>query len=175
MHINDLLLKKEELPISYGSCFQIPVHPKLLNPSISIDRNIAQSCFDDLMKDWFKDKDLIDFYQRENLDLNIEKKPAWHCLTREEENGLISYFSISRDFGGGIHFNEEDFECLSKIPNQYINFSNQKAKEFEFKKIKDRSLALVYRQDNVDFFPGALFLRNWAIKYMNEVFKKHLS
>ena len=30
----------------------------------------------------------------------------------------------------------------------------------------------VYAQHNVDSYPGALFLRNWAILYMNEVFKE---
>ena len=30
----------------------------------------------------------------------------------------------------------------------------------------------VYAQHNIDHYPGALFLRNWAILYMNEVFKQ---
>lgn len=104
--------------------------------------------------------------------MKLKKKPSWHCLTREEDNGFISYFSISRDFGGGIHFSEKDFNCYTSIPNQYIKFSNEKAKEFEFKKIGNYSMAGIYIEDNVDFFSGALFLRNWVIRYMNEVFKQ---
>jgi hypothetical protein len=166
MELKDLLLKKEELPILYGSCFQIPLHPKLLNPNIYIETGVAENCFNELLKDWKKDNELINYYKSKNLHLNIEKNPGWHCLTREEENGLITYFSISRDFGGGIHFNEEDSNCETSF-SPYIKFS--KEKEIEFK--KDRKF-LVYVQDNVDFFPGALFLRNWGIKYMNEVFKE---
>ena len=54
----------------------------------------------------------------------------------------------------------------------YINyFSDKKAKEFEIRK----NTAFVYAHHNIDAYPGALFLRNWAIRYMNEVFKQIFS
>ena len=175
MKLKDLLLTKEEFPILNETGFQIPVHPRLLNRNLSINTTIAKKCFNELIADWEIDKELAEYYKENGLDLDLEKNPGWHYLTREEENGLVSYFSISRDYVGGIHFDEEDFESFSPIPNQHIKFSEKKAKEFEFKKIGNYKMALVYRQDNVDFFPGALFLRNWAIMYFNEVFKQVLS
>ena len=118
MKLDNLFLKKEEFPILNGSCFQIPVHPKLLTPRLSIDTTFAENFFDKLVGGWVEDKELIKYYKENSLNINLEKKPRWHCLTREEENRLVSYFSINRDFGGGIHFNKGEFNCLSVIPNQ---------------------------------------------------------
>ena len=41
MKIEDLLLKKEELPIVGDTCFMIPIHPRLLDPSIKIDERVV--------------------------------------------------------------------------------------------------------------------------------------
>jgi len=85
---------------------------------------------------------------------------------------FVNNFSISRNAGGSLYFWEDDINCEGIIPNSYIRFSKDKAKEFACKDIKDYNLAFIYAQHNVDSFPGALFLRNWAIEYMNQVFKE---
>ncbi len=63
----------------------------------------------------------------------------------------------------------------------YIRFSKDKALEFN---IKDEIIKLgndiegvetyVYALHNVDYYPGALFLRNWAIRYLNDAVKQVL-
>lgn len=171
MELKDLLLKKEELPILHESCFEIPIHPKLLDPNLYIKTGVAENCFNELLKDWNKEKELINYYKAKNLDINIEKNPGWHCLTREEENGLVTFFSISRDFGGSLYFDKEEDNLEGFAPGPYNKFSKEKAKEFSVKEISNLYQIYSYKPHNIDFFPGALFLRNWAINYMNEIFK----
>lgn len=160
MKLNDLLLKKEELPILHETCFQIPIHPKLLDPKIKINEDIAKDIFPQVAEEWSKE-------------LEKNKLPNYDNLIKFGDNGLVTGFQISRDFGGNIYFDEEDSSCKNGIPNRYILFSEEKAKEFEYKKLGGKiSIAYNYANGNINDYPGALFLRNWAIKYMNEVFKE---
>jgi len=39
MNLEQLFLKKEELPILYKTCFEIPIHPKLLDENLRIDES----------------------------------------------------------------------------------------------------------------------------------------
>jgi hypothetical protein len=50
MKLKDLLLKKEELPISNETCFMIPIYTKLLDENIKINENIAKDIFHKLLK-----------------------------------------------------------------------------------------------------------------------------
>ena len=42
MELEKLFLRKEELPILHETCFQIPIHPRLLNPDLEIEESIAR-------------------------------------------------------------------------------------------------------------------------------------
>lgn len=184
MELEELFLKKEELPILYKTCFQIPIHPKLLDPSLNIDTLIAKRIFPDVAQDWYEDLKKYnpeDKQEKEWIDnVFLKEKPViekqfnhqimnfWQDDTNIEKNGFVSCFSISRNAGGSIYFDEEDFNCRS-IGKAYIHFSDEKYKEF---KPEGEDNLFVYSSHNIDHYPGALFLRNWAIKYMNEVFRQ---
>jgi len=191
MKLENLFLKKEELPILYKTCFEIPIHPKLLDPAIQIDESIAQELFPQAAEDWYKD--LKNYSPETNQEKEwidgvfLKEKPKiekhlcnqylfgfWRDEINFADNGFVTGFSISRDGGGSIYFNDWDDYDHHKtlIPNPYILFSKEKVKEFDYKKSERFSITFTYASHNIDHFPGALFLRNWAIMYMNEVFKQ---
>lgn len=140
MRLEDLFLKKEELPIlgnTHKIFFQIPIHPKLLDNSLNIDRGIAQKIIPQATDITFM------------------------------ENGLVKSFSLNE--GGTLYFNRAKLNYKSyALP--FINFSEEKYKEFASE--KEGCDIFVYSHKNVDKSPEALFLRDWAIKYMNRVFKQ---
>lgn len=189
MKLDDLLLKKKEIPILHKSCFQIPIHPKLLDNKISIKESVANEVFEKVVFDWYND--LNDYIKSENDELcrewienvYLKEKPkiekvnnrqffgVWEDNVWFSENGFVSGFSINRNAGGSIYFNDNDFNCEASVPGAYLKFSEEKSREFSVKKIGEFNRAYIYASHNVDGYPGALFLRNWAIMYMNEIFK----
>lgn len=191
MELEKLFLTKEELPIIHQTGFQIPVHPKLLDENIKIRKNIAHEVFPKAVEEWYKD--LIE-YSKHNKNQEekewikrvfLKEKPKikkhfgsqrimdlWEDETDNTNNGFVRCFSISRDAGGTIYFNKGDLNCKAFIPSLYIKFAEEKSKEFSAKESEKYDSSFVYSQHNVDYYPGALFLRNWAILYMNEVFKE---
>jgi hypothetical protein len=182
-----LLLTKDELPILHDICFQIPIHPKLLNLDIKINPLTAKEIFPQVAEEWRSDliehlpmeKDLEKrkwyeevFLKKEGIKIEYGRQffGIWEDEIQLADNGLVVGFSISRNAGGSLYFDKEEMNCQS-LPifgKPYIKFSDEKAKEFEFEKNR----FFVYSPHNVDYYPGALFLRNWAIRYMNEVFKE---
>lgn len=169
MQLEELFLKKEELPILNETCFQIPIHPKLLDSSLNIDTSIAQRIFPEVRECWYKELKDSPIYNKVSFSKNsFEDSHIIQCA----ENGFATGLQISRDHGGGIYFDEEDFNCNIVIPTQYVRFSKEKVREFKFKEVGKYAVSWKYSSTNIDEFSGALFLRNWAIKYMNEVFKQ---
>ena len=164
MNLKELYLKKEELPILYETCFQIPIHPKLLDPKIRIDQSIVQKIFPRVVDEWYKDL----------KEKGLKGKMTFEnsCIAQYSANGFAEGFQISRNFGGNIFFDKIEDSCRTVIPNKFIKFSKEQAIEFECEKIRTFSRAYVYSPGNVDNFHGALFLRNWGIEYMNEVFRQ---
>jgi hypothetical protein len=186
MKLEELFLKKEELPILYETCFQVPIHPRLLRNNIKINETIAQRIFLDVAKEWYNDlKKYVETENPENKEWinevflkeepKITKMPNrqffnyWEDYIQTNENGLVTCFSISRNAGGSLYFDKDEMNCES-FGKLYIKFSEEKIKEFRFEEKFNKSFC--YAGTNIDSYPGALFLRNWAIKYMNEVFKQ---
>jgi hypothetical protein len=186
MNLKEITLKKEELPILHQTCFQIPIHPKLLNSNIQINENLAQKLFPLVAKEWYED--LKKYSPKDNEEkewinqIYLKHKPKitkefnhqylnefWKDEIQTKDNGLVTCFSISRNGGGSLYFNQDDSNCES-FGIMYIKFSEEKKKEFQIENEFNRMN--VYAQHNIDHYPGALFLRNWAIMYMNEVFKE---
>jgi len=83
MNIEQLFLKKEELPILNETCFQIPIHPKLLDSSLNIDKLIAQKIF----------------------------PPAVEILYMD--NGLVKSFSMDKNKSGTLYFNKQELNYKS--------------------------------------------------------------
>jgi len=157
MELEKLFLTKEEIPILHYRCFQIPIHPKLLDPNIQLNPRIAKEIFPKVAEEW-------------QDELKNKFPSGWGDNIQTLDNGFVCGFSISRDYGGTLYFDKSDSNCTSLIPTKMINFSQDKVKEFENKNKK----IWTYAPHNIDYFPGALFLRNWVIKYMNEVLQELL-
>jgi len=190
MELEKLFLKKEELPILHESCFHIPIHPKLLDENLKIDDEIAKRIFPEVANEWYEE--LKEYVKKENSsnreqiqEVYLNEKPTitkefnrqylmgyWEDEIQCADNGFVTNFSINRNAGGSLDFDKDNINCETAIPGYYIKFLKEKAKEFEFENFGTHSSCLIYASHNIDHFPGALFLRNWAIKYMNEVFKQ---
>lgn len=201
MKIEELLLKKEELPILHETCFFIPIHPRLFDPSVRIDERVANSVFPEVAREWYKElsayAETLNDEQTKNWikDVFLKKKPKikreygrqvldgiyWEDQVRLDPNGFAHSLSISRNSGGTLYFNPTDHSIGGAVRlstgSEYIRFSEEKLREFarEMHKWDDGEFAILntYNQHNVDYYPGALFLRNWAIAYMNSVFVRH--
>lgn len=191
MKLDKLFLTKEELPILHDSCFQIPIHPKLLDSTINLRPEIAKEIFAKVAQDWYdelkvysdleEDLSKKNWYEESFLKQEVKiithldhqfLNEVWRDNIETLDNGLVSDFSINRNVGGSLYFWREDVNCEAIIPNNYIRFSEEKTKEFTFKKMERYNLGFIYAQHNIDYLPGALFLRNWALEYMNQVFRE---
>ena len=159
MNINSLLLTKEELPILDNICFRIPIHPKLLDPNLKLNPSIAKDVFPKVVEEWCREL-------KKNFPL------GWQDEIQLGSNGFVTGFSISRNYGGALYFEESDKNCESLLPNRLIKFSDEKSDEFKYKTVGKYLIGLVYASHNINDYPGALFLRNWAMMYMNEVLKE---
>ena len=192
MKLEQLLLKKEELPILNDTFFTIPIHPKLLSNHIKIDPKIANKVFSAAVKEWHNDlkdyaktlenKETKDWIKR----VFLKKKPqieeaygnqtvqllGWEDGVLTLENGFASSLCISRNSGGTLYLGGSSGP-LVLITDETCKFSPEKFLEFGSPiEGLDGAEARVYHQHNVDHYPGALFLRNWAILYLNEAMKQ---
>lgn len=194
MELEKLFLTKEEIVLSSFGEFSLPIHPKLLDENINLNRDIARRIFPEVAQDWYQDlNNYIQEEKPENTDwiknVFLNEKPrikswcgiqslsnlSWEDNISTLGNGFVNKFSISRNSGGSIYFFKEGFEFKKPLNPPYINFPEDKVKEFEFEKKGSFSIGKVYRGHNIDNYPGALFLRNWALMYMNEAFKEIFS
>lgn len=158
MEISDLLLRKEEIPILYERNFQVPIHPNLLDPNISIDPNLASRVFPQTAEEW--NADLQAYVETADLDeqtrnwyeeMFLLKKPeietesgnqsilngSWRDEKVLDPNGFARGLMINRDFGGSTFFNKESSGCRAFVPFRednkgYIHFSEEKARAFGF-------------------------------------------
>ena len=192
-----LRISKDELPISHGICFHIPIHSKLLDSAASIPKDIAQRVFPQAAQEWYNDLknhatslDMQDKNRKWYEEVFL-KKPiiiskagvqrishlGWHDNIQFMENGFVDLFSISRNSGGTLYFKSSENECKKLVlygNDRYVRFKNDKLGQFKIPDEKAYSEGVKtwgYTTHNVDIYPGALFLRNWAIIYMNEAFK----
>jgi hypothetical protein len=190
MSLNKLILTKEELPILHDHCFQIPIHPKLLDSVIHIREEIAKEVFPKVAEEWRndlieylpleKDQQKREWYEQVFLKKhddvvkrnNSQFFGIWEDEIQLADNGLVVGFSISRNVGGSLYFSKSTDNCYAIIPGRMIKFSPEKTEKFATEKNGKYSKAFVYSSHNIDYYPGALFLRNWVIEYMNEVFEE---
>lgn len=200
MGLSDLMLRKEEIPILHEGIFQLPIHPLLINPGIRIDVDLAPKLFPQAAEEWYED--LKTYRETEDLDdqtkewldaIFLNEKPkvkgeygeqsisngVWRDNVVLDDNGFATIMCINRNSGGTIYFNKGESGCEALVllggggMVDYIQFSEEKAREFGFEEIdlqggRKGVLIHVYNHHNVDSYPGALFLRNWGILYLNK-------
>ncbi len=203
MELEQLLLRKEELPISLATVevngfrspfFEIPIYPKLLSDEISLNPRIANNVFEQAAKEWYEDLKLYldsdeseperDWTKRVFYDkgLNITREydeiyvnEIWKDSVTNFKNGFAFGLSISRNAGGSLVI------PFGEIRNQYVGFSNVLFSPEKFRAYRssnrewdynNSTIGYLYGQHNIDNYPGALFLRNWGILYLNQAMKE---
>ena len=195
MDLEQLLLQKEELPILRETSFIVPIHPVLLRPDIKLNPSLAHQVFPQAAAEWYADlaaytEGLADgqtknwykeVFQREKPIVAKEHRRqtlrgAWQDDIVKTETGFAYGLSISRDGGGSLYFNKEDQCCLRGIFPKLVNFTPEKFKAYAvpnepFPVDLLGAIAYAYGHHNIDYYPGALFLRNWAILYLNAAMK----
>lgn len=198
MKLDQLLLRKEELPIlGKPDCprFTVPIHPALLRPDVRIDPTIAYHVFrqaaqeyhteltqyvatmqDEKEKVWYKEVFL------KNPTVMTDKRGRqtildgmWEDLVQTGENGFARVLSINRNVGGTLFYNSEDRSCTHEyLSPPTVNFTPEKFAAYAVLEKNPNIIGVTgnaYSHHNIDHYPGALFLRNWAILYLNEAMK----
>jgi hypothetical protein len=155
MELNELLLKKEELPIIDNS-FLVPIHPKLLRSDIKIDTN-ATDTFKKAIEESLNEVSHV-------RDLYYE--------VRGLENGLADSFFLNSHVGIFIN---KSLRVPLGLP--YVKFSQDKQEEFMQEKennyLLDNGPPFGYIPKNVESSrTDAVLLRNWAMLYLNEVMEE---
>lgn len=189
MNIEQLVLTKEEIPILHGRCFELPIHPALLREKLN--PLLAHHVFPQAAKEWYDDfseavKRETDpqnkrWYEEVFLvhpEITIENghqvlisllHGVWRDMVLTEENGFASSLSINRDVGGTIGY-QRDISVHNYICPPYVNFTPEKLRAYAAQPPSEglRGVrAHSYNLHNVDHLPGALFLRNWGLLYLN--------
>ncbi len=197
MNVEDLLLTKEEIPVLYKPnfnrpYFEIPIHPALVREDVQIDSGIAQRMFPAAAAEYLPElaaysAALLDGDQDKKWFSEVFLKPGleviskdgrqtfqqWVDLTLVDANGFASAFSINRNAGGTLQYNPDERPQYISPPR--VNFSKEKFAAYRVGETFERVpgvRALVYGHHNIDFYPGALFLRNWALLTLNESIKQ---
>ena len=196
MQLEELLLRKEELPISHETRFVVPIHPSLLRSDIRLNPNLAKQVFRQAAEEWYADLTVYterlengktkswhqEVFLREPPKVSTNQygrqtilNGMWGDLVQVSETGFVHGLSISRDAGGSLYYNNDDLQsCRDYIHPQIVLFSPEKFDAYAIKKFPDNEgvFAHTYGHHNVDYYPGALFLRNWSMLYLNEAMKE---
>ncbi|MEK6901022.1 MAG: hypothetical protein AABX37_01645 [Nanoarchaeota archaeon] len=200
MNIDDLFLRKEELPIlttNYYNHFRfcVPVHPAFLRPDISLDENLPHTVFLQAAQEWYHDLQEIlplipdeetrqwyeNVFLREQPDVEKHygrlrlRNGTWESQVFPTETGFCG-LSISRNAGGSLTPPEKGF-----LGYRLVRFTTEKFAAYahpDFPKVQMDSegrplcvLGYHYGHHNIDYYPSALFLRNWGILYLNAALK----
>lgn len=191
----DFELTKNEIRINKYGGFYIPIHPILLNPSSSFDRDLARKTFTKIPSEWHDDLNTYlespegrkdenrEFYAREFLgrkkptvieELREQRldTPPWRDNVFTDKRGFATSLMISRNSGGSLYYSQGDSCCEKGIElegedNIFFKLSKEKISQLIHGRFENYGELRVYAHHNVDFFPGALFLRNWALAYVN--------
>jgi hypothetical protein len=121
MELSKLLLTKGEIQLFHKVCFQIPIHPKLLELDIHIRKGIINEVFPKVAREWYQElKEYLETSHNEDKETIswikeafLKEKPkivkegnyqrinhlSWRDEVMYEENGLARGFSISRNSG----------------------------------------------------------------------------
>ena len=189
------MLQKEDLQIIRGNRFQVPIYPSLLHAEVLFDTTIASRMFPIAAKEWHSDlttyvqtlpgnnseeKERKRWLQESYLDkkLDVIKDEYgrqlvrfWEDLVHCDNRGFVRVFSISRNAGGSLYLSDI-FEREQFVMNTLIKFNEEKRKLYSINPNEGSTKMIMYSMHNVEYYPGALFLRNWAILYLNEALRE---
>ena len=192
MKLEEVLLRKEELPIVGENRFQVPVHPSLLKEDVVFDARIASALFSTAAHEWYSDlREYVQTLPENTPDERLRKnwitesyldKPVeiirengrqrlhfWEDLVGCDKRGFATHFSISRNAGGSLYLGN-DFEREQFAFAKLVKFNEDKKRAYSIDKMEMKMN--MYSMHNVDYYQGALFLRNWAILYSNSALRE---
>lgn len=188
-----LQLTKDEIPI-WGrdmTGFYLPIPPILLSQDTRLNPRLANDVFPQVAAEWYQDlakylgETELDKATRAQYNEFIRRgKPniineagsqtlstviGWSDQVHTDERGFATGLSISRNGGGTLYYNpsmggNEWVIQLDGKPNRFFDITAEKARQLA---IDDKGRIKVYDSHNIDCFPGALFLRNWGLAYIN--------
>ncbi len=195
MNLEEVLLRKEELPIIGENRFQVPIHPSLLREDVVFDPRIASALFSTAAYEWYRDlreyvnclsestqdeRERKRWLQESYLDKPVkivtdeygrQKLRQWEDLVHCDDQGFVTCFDISRNAGGSLYLDRID-ECEKFVMNRLVQFSDEKKQEYCTNPDDGCTKMIMYSMHNVDYYQGALFLRNWAMLYLNEALRE---
>ena len=197
MNIEDLLLRKEEITILYDNCFMVPIYPILLSDEVKIDPQIPHLLFKQAADEWYRelkeysallqDKETKEWYDnvflKEPPEIKEERgrqiigpQGFWEDGVQNLKNGFVDVLSINRNAGGSLFVGEAKPQYISP---PFVNFSKNKFEEYKAPLLMDYEglegvYSYIFSSHNIDHYPGALFLRDWAILCANESLKQVL-
>lgn len=184
--------------------FFVPIHPKLLSKNVSMNEFYAKSAFPEVVDDWQDDlkkysdsimenKNYPEEFDKEEyksyIDTHISRKveavfehneyklkpTSWESSVTTSETGFARSISVGASMGGTLFFDPNSEYMVS--PHD-LKFSDEKFLEYQsdkkFGNPKDGLYVNAYSHHNIDWYPSGLFLRNWAVKYLNKVMKQVL-
>ncbi|MBI4017829.1 MAG: hypothetical protein HY366_02700 [Candidatus Aenigmarchaeota archaeon] len=183
MELEDLLLKKEEIPLQrsqiefYPAPCNVPVHPLLLDEKRRFDIRLAHTVFPMVVQEWHEElktyagqpdwkdeRDLIEEYL--SVKPRVVEREALYVepYGRYGERWETSRGRLTNGFPGalsnGAHtsfFVNVDDDLGAELR---MNFSDRKRELYRG--------CRPYSQHNVHTLSHALLLRNWAIACVNE-------
>jgi hypothetical protein len=195
MKLEELLLKKEEIPILpgegryyRGGRFVLPIYPKLLSKDVAIDPELANKVFKRAAEDWLADMKK-EGQIKKSVKISIRKKHGLQIV--HPFNFEAEVTTIYNGFVKGIAINSyqnllfiEPNSPLAVIPEEgTVKFSTEKFEAYCCG-CKSRHYAnnradwydmYLFRLHNPGHYPELLFLRNWGILYVNEALKQVFS
>ncbi len=195
MKLEEVLLRKEELPIIGENRFQVPIYPSLLKEDVVFDTTMAAQVFPWAAKEWYDDLTIYARNLPESSSQEKEKKrwlqesyldkpvkvvrengrqivtpPGfWEDLVGCDKRGFATHFSISRNAGGSLYLGN-DFEREQFAFAKLVKFDEDKKRTYCIDESCNKMI--MYSMHNVDYYQGALFLRNWVMLYLNSALKE---
>lgn len=192
--LEDLLLQRAELEIIEldHPRFLIPIHPQLLRADIHLDPNLATHVFAQAAQEWYNDllaitnalepSDTKRWYQevflkerpkiRKERGRQKTKILGWEDLTFQTDTGFTSGFSISRNAGGSFFLESDPSQNEVYPAPKLIRFTPEKLGLYAIDPSAQHPRVYTYQTHNIDYLPGALFLRNWAVLYLNAALRE---
>jgi hypothetical protein len=197
MKLEELLLKKEEIPILpgegryyRGGRFFLPIYPKLLDADVKIDPLLANKVFPKAAKDWFADlkKTLNDMpdsardHAEELLKKKISVKRKYGRQVAQPVGFEDQVTTLANGFVKGIAISSSANSLYVELNSPQAVFPAEGAVKFSTEKFEayccrnHKSEAWYYmhlfHMHNPGNYTSLLFLRNWGILYVNEALKQ---
>ena len=195
--LENILIEKTEIPIKYNTCFYVPIHPRLILPETRLDPTLAHQIFPQVVVEWYEEMTTLAELERDSetkkryQSIPLKNKPVidngklvnfavqWKNNVKTTKEGFAKLLSLG-GISGLLYFYPQHSNtyqgCVEGLSPHKIRFTPEKFCEyslpdlFQGDGVPGRDF-YVYQQHNIEDLPTALFLRNWAIMYLNEALK----